>query len=113
MSRSNRLTTGFDVMSSLQLLLAATAVGSHLFRLPTEAYTPRLREHKSVQEESEVKHLMNWKSKLILGVLTALAMMVLTYALPRGGSLRDAALVQFPVTVGVWAIFVLLFVKLK
>jgi hypothetical protein len=27
--------------------------------------------------------------------------------------MRDAALVQFPVTVGVWAIFVLLFVKLK
>ncbi len=56
---------------------------------------------------------MNWKSKLILGVLTALAMMFLTYTLPRGGGLRDAALVQFPVTVGVWAIFVLLFVKLK
>jgi len=56
---------------------------------------------------------MNWKSKLVLGVLTALAMMLLTYTLPRGGQLRDAALVQFPVTVGVWAIFVLLFVKLK
>jgi len=56
---------------------------------------------------------MNWKSKMILGVLTALAMMFLTYALPRGSALRDAALVQFPVTVGVWAIFVLLFVKLK
>jgi hypothetical protein len=56
---------------------------------------------------------MNWKSKLILGVLTALAMMFLTYALPRGGAMRDAAVVQFPVTVGVWAIFVLLFVKLK
>ena len=56
---------------------------------------------------------MNWKSKLILGVLTALAMMLLTYALPRGGAMRDAALVQFPVTVGVLAIFVLLFVKLK
>jgi len=56
---------------------------------------------------------MNWKSKLVLGILTALAMMVLTFALPRGGALRDAALVQFPVTVGVWAIFVLLFVKLK
>jgi hypothetical protein len=56
---------------------------------------------------------MNWKSKLILGVLTALAMLVLTYALPRGGAMRDSALVQFPVTVGVWAIFVLLFVKLK
>ncbi len=56
---------------------------------------------------------MNWKSKLILGVLTALAMMFLTYTLPRGGALRDAALVQFPMTVGVWAIYVLLFVKLK
>jgi len=31
----------------------------------------------------------------------------------KGGALRDAQLVQFPVTVGVWAIFVLLFVKLK
>jgi len=56
---------------------------------------------------------MSWKTRLILGVLTALAMMLLTYALPRGGALRDAALVQFPLTVGVWAIFVLLFVKLK
>ena len=56
---------------------------------------------------------MNWKSKLALGVLTALAMMLLTYALPRGGAVRDAAVVQFPVTVGIWAIFVLLFVKLK
>jgi hypothetical protein len=41
---------------------------------------------------------MNWKSKLALGVLTALAMLVLTYALPRGGAVREAALVQFPVT---------------
>jgi hypothetical protein len=56
---------------------------------------------------------MNWKSKLILGVLTALAMMLLTYALPRGGAIQNAALAQFPVTVGVWSIFVLLFVKLK
>jgi len=56
---------------------------------------------------------MNWKSRLILGVLTALAMMLATYTLPRGGGLRDASLVQFPQTVGVWAIFVLLFVKLK
>jgi hypothetical protein len=56
---------------------------------------------------------MSWKSKLALGVLTALAMMLLTYALPRGGSMRDAAVVQFPATVGIWAIFVLLFVKLK
>jgi hypothetical protein len=56
---------------------------------------------------------MNWKSKLVLGVLTALAMMLLTFALPRGGPMRDAAVVQFPLTVGIWAIFVLLFVKLK
>jgi hypothetical protein len=56
---------------------------------------------------------MTWKSKLALGILTAVAMFALTFALPRGGTLRDAALVQFPVTVGVWAIFVLLFVKLK
>jgi hypothetical protein len=56
---------------------------------------------------------MNWKSRLILGVLTALAMMLATYTLPRGGALRDASLVQFPQTVGVWAIFVLLFVRLK
>ena len=56
---------------------------------------------------------MNSKTKLALGILTALAMMVLTFAIPRGGALRDAQLVQFPITVGVWAIFVLLFVKLK
>jgi len=56
---------------------------------------------------------MNWKGKLVLGILTAVAMFLLTYLVPRGGTLRDAQLVQFPVTVGVWAIFVLLFVKLK
>ena len=55
---------------------------------------------------------MNWK-RLFLGVLTALAMLALTFLLPRGGALRDASLVQFPTTVGIWAIFVLLFVKLK
>jgi hypothetical protein len=55
---------------------------------------------------------MNWK-RLILGTVTALAMMAGTYMLPRGGALRDASLVQFPMTVGIWAIFVLLFVKLK
>ena len=55
---------------------------------------------------------MNWK-RLILAVLTALAMMAATYILPRGGTLREASLAQFPMTVGVWAIFVLLFVKLK
>jgi len=56
---------------------------------------------------------MKDKGRLLVGVLTALAMMVATFALPRGGPLRDAALVQFPLTAGVWAIFVLLFVKLK
>jgi len=57
---------------------------------------------------------MNWKGRIILGILTAVAMFLLTFALPRGGSfLRDAQAAQFPVTVGVWAIFVLLFVKLK
>jgi hypothetical protein len=56
---------------------------------------------------------MNPKLKILVGVLTALAMMLLTFALPRGGVIREAAVVQFPLTVGVWAIFVLLFVKLK
>ena len=56
---------------------------------------------------------MNWKSKLLLGILTAVAMFLLTFLVPRGGGLRDLQLAQFPVTVGVWAIFVLLFVKLK
>ena len=56
---------------------------------------------------------MNYKTKLVLGVLTALAMLALTFAIPRGSGLRDAQLVQFPETIGVWAIFVLLFVKLK
>jgi len=56
---------------------------------------------------------MNVKSRFLVGVLTALAMMLLTFALPRGGPMRDAAVVQFPLTVGIWAIFVLLFVRLK
>jgi hypothetical protein len=56
---------------------------------------------------------MNSKTKLALGILTSLAMLGLTFVVPRGNALRDAELVQFPVTVGVWAIFVLLFVKLK
>jgi len=54
---------------------------------------------------SEVKKTMNSKTKLALGILTALAMMLLTFAIPRGSALHDAELVQFPVTVGVWAIF--------
>jgi hypothetical protein len=56
---------------------------------------------------------MNAKGKFLVGILTALAMMLLTFALPRGGAMRDAMVVQFPMTVGIWAIFVLLFVKLK
>jgi hypothetical protein len=56
---------------------------------------------------------MNSKGRFLVGVLTALAMMLLTFALPRGGPMRDAAVVQFPITVGIWAIFVLLFVRLK
>ncbi len=56
---------------------------------------------------------MNWITRLILGILTALAMLVLTFALPRGNAMQNAQLAQFPLTVGVWAIFVLLFVKLK
>ena len=54
---------------------------------------------------------MNTKGRLLIGVLTALAMMLLTFALPRGGFIRETAVVQFPITVGIWAIFVLLFVK--
>ena len=83
-----------------------------LVQVPSRAYTPCSAKDKAGQKQKG-DHSMNWKSKLALGVLTALAMMVLTYALPRGGSMRDAAVVQFPVTVGIWAIFVLLFVKLK
>jgi len=56
---------------------------------------------------------MNPKVKVLVGILTALAMMLLTFFLPRGGVVREAAVVQFPMTVGIWAIFVLLFVKLK
>jgi len=55
---------------------------------------------------------MNWK-RLILGLLTALEMMGATYVLPRGSKLREASPAQCPMTVGVWAIFVLLLVKLK
>ena len=78
---------------------------------------PRCRGHppgrKIEQVEKRGKEPMNFKTKLALGVLTALAMLALTFAIPRGGPVRDAQLVQFPMTVGVWAIFVLLFVKLK
>ena len=33
---------------------------------------------------------MNSKTKLVLGILTALVMLVLTFVIPRGGALRDA-----------------------
>jgi len=66
-----------------------------------------------IQRKKEGRTSMNWKSRLLLGIFTALAMLLATFALPRGNALRDASLVQFPLTVGVWAIFVLLFVKLK
>jgi hypothetical protein len=56
---------------------------------------------------------MNMKTKLALEILIALAMFVLTFALPRGGALRDAQLVQFPVPLECGRSSVLLFVKLK
>jgi hypothetical protein len=56
---------------------------------------------------------MNWKAKLVLGILTALAMMLLTLALPHSNAFQNEQRAIFPLTVGVWAIFVLLFVKLK
>ena len=68
---------------------------------------------RAIEQKGEVQTTMNSKSKLALGILTALAMLALTFALPRGGALHDAQLAQFPLTVGVWAIYVLLFVKLK
>jgi hypothetical protein len=70
-------------------------------------------DRQSGRTETRGKTTMTWKTKLILGILTALAMFFLSFALPRGGSLREAQAAQFPMTVGVWAIFVLLFVKLK
>lgn len=71
------------------------------------------RDLCTLARAGEARPNMQWKSRLLVGILTALAMMLLTYALPRGGAVREAALVQFPMTAGVWAIFVLLFVKLK
>jgi hypothetical protein len=71
------------------------------------------RTGQCARSREEGKTKMNPKSRFAVGVLTALAMMLLTFALPRGGAMRDAAVVQFPMTVGIWAIFVLLFVKLK
>lgn len=61
----------------------------------------------------EDTNTMNSKGRLVIGILTAVAMFLLTFVLPRGGPLQDASLAQFPLTAGVWSIFVLLFVKLK
>jgi hypothetical protein len=83
--------------------MSATAPGELPEFLPATRANP----------EDEGKTTMTWKSKLILGILTAVAMFFLSFALPRGGSLQEAQAAQFPMTVGVWAIFVLLFVKLK
>jgi hypothetical protein len=66
-----------------------------------------------VTNEKEGRKRMKGKSRFILGVLTALAMLAATFVLPRGGAVRDMTLALFPLTVGVWGIFVLLFVKLK
>src|SRR5262245_58937101 len=52
--------------------------------------------------------IMNWKAKLVLGILTALAMSALTLTLPHNTPLQSAIMTQFPMTVGIWAIFVLL-----
>jgi hypothetical protein len=80
-------------------------------------YFPRVRGRRFRESNREAcarrETIMNWKAKLILGVLTAGAMFLLTYALPRGNAVQNATLAMFPLTVGVWAIFVLLFVKLK
>jgi hypothetical protein len=86
---------------------ATRAVQVYNRSLPRTAYPNYAGKRKS-----EV-HSMNAKGRFLVGVLTALAMMLLTFLLPRGGYMRDAAVVQFPVTVGIWAIFVLLFVRLK
>jgi len=88
-----------------------------IFRV-AQAYTSALKKSRPLpnpqdRARAKARITMTWKSKLALGILTAVAMFVLTFALPRGGTIRDAAVVQFPVTEGVWAIFVLLFVKLK
>jgi len=68
---------------------------------------------KKVKKIKKRGRTMNPRGRFIVGILTALAMMLLTFTLPRGGLLRDTAVAEFPMTVGIWAIFVLLFVKLK
>ena len=39
---------------------------------------------------------MTWKSKLILGIFTAVAMFVLSFLLPRGGSFAKRRPRSFP-----------------
>ena len=56
---------------------------------------------------------MNTTLKLVLGILTALAMLLLMLAIPRGVDFETRKLAAFPTTVGIWAILVLMFVKLK
>ena len=56
---------------------------------------------------------MTWKTKLLLGILTAVAMFVLSFLVTTGGVFRDTQAAQFTMTGGGWGIFVLLFVKLK
>ena len=74
-------------------------------QLPVAICLPAIKRKTGVER-------MKPKVKVLVGILTALAMMLLTFALPRGGMIRDEAVVLFPTTVGIWAIFVLLFVKL-
>jgi hypothetical protein len=76
----------------------------------TLALNSKLLQSRRIEKGEDI---MSGKAKLILGILTALAMFALTFTLPKGGPVENAQMVQFPVTVGVWAIFVLLFVKLK
>jgi hypothetical protein len=79
----------------------------------TAALTGLSQPQRGRTHKDEAETTMTPKTKLILGILTAAAMFVLSFAIPRGGALQEAQAAQFPVTVGVWAIFVLLFVKLK
>jgi hypothetical protein len=75
--------------------------------MPSHDHCRRLKESEGVDQT------MNSKTKLALGILTAVVMLLLTFAIPRGGALQDAQLAGFPMTVGIWSIFVLLFVRLK
>ena len=88
-------------------------VALNCFRLPCIGVQSPSNRKTRLSIDRRKDREMNPRIRVVVGVLTALAMMLLTFALPRGGAVQNAALVQFPLTVGVWAIFVLLFVKLK